>query len=152
MSKKYIHYGSDKFDINKFNSIKNRSFIKPEGGLWSSPVNAPNYSWYDWCLDNDFYTEQLKKSFIFTIKPTSKIITIDTNDKRKAFTNNKDLYYSDRSGVFENINFQHLVELGYDGLEIFIFSEEVYFSFYGWDVDSLLVFNPDIIIPIEETT
>ena len=36
----YVHYGSNKFKPNKFREIKNKIFIKPEGGLWASNINA----------------------------------------------------------------------------------------------------------------
>jgi hypothetical protein len=36
--------------------------------------------------------------------------------------------------------------MGYDGIEIEINSVDIYFDMYGWDVDSILIFNPDIII------
>ena len=49
----YIHYGSNKFDINIFKKIKNRpKFVKPEGGLWASRVET-EHGWKDWCITNN---------------------------------------------------------------------------------------------------
>ncbi len=54
MPKKYIHYGSEHFDLNIFDPIENwAGRNKPSGGLWSSPVDSPYYDWKEWCEDNE---------------------------------------------------------------------------------------------------
>ena len=59
----YIHYGSNKFDKNKFIPIRNEMFMtKPKGGMWASRVDS-DYGWFDWCNNNDFELDFLKKSF-----------------------------------------------------------------------------------------
>lgn len=41
----YRHYGSDKFEIDKFRRITNREYSnKPFGALWSSPLNDVDVS------------------------------------------------------------------------------------------------------------
>jgi len=49
MCMKYIHYGSDKFDIRKFKEVENDMFLKPKGGLWASPVNS-YIRWFEFFL------------------------------------------------------------------------------------------------------
>lgn len=51
---KYIHYGSNEFDINRFEKIKNKEvFPKPSGGLWGSRINITT-GWKDWCRNTGF--------------------------------------------------------------------------------------------------
>jgi len=49
---KLIHYGSTSFDPKKFNPVLN-SYIKPTGGLWTSPIDS-EFGWKDWCTAEDF--------------------------------------------------------------------------------------------------
>ena len=140
---KYIHYGSNNFDINKFESIKNQremSFEKPYGGLWASPVGS-RYNWHDWCLNNDFHTEKLKDSFVFTLQPNSRVITVKTIQDISNILAVVPL--ERRQG--NHIDFEELLKLGYDAIEVYIDNVDVYYRLYGWDVDSLLVLNPDCI-------
>ena len=53
MSKSYIHYGNDHFDINLFNEKKNSPrdnfyLNKPPFGLWGSPVSPVTSEYYTW--------------------------------------------------------------------------------------------------------
>ena len=51
--KKYIHYGSAKFDKSKFKCIENIQFFnKPNGGLWACEVGT-KFGWKEFCeLEN----------------------------------------------------------------------------------------------------
>ena len=147
MDRVYRHYGSSTFDISKFVPIRNRSEIsciatKPYGGLWASPIDS-DADWYNWCLDNDFCIEELEKYFDFTLKDNSKIISIeklsDLNQIKGCYATTKNFY----NHVV--INFEALVESGYDAID-FLINSETYWFLYGWDVDSLLVLNPDCIV------
>lgn len=146
---KYIHYGSNKFDKNLYVPIKNNiEFpIKPIGGFWSSKIDS-NYGWYQYCKDNDFHIERLNKSFVFNIKKDSNILVIN---------NGKDLlslpyYYKDFKYLYK-IDFEKMFEDKIDVLEINIsadlnskYFERLYWLMYGWDCDTVLILNPDIII------
>lgn len=47
------------------------------------------------------------------------------------------------------IDFEKLKSLGCDALEIFAGSNRtLYDLFYGWDCDSILILNKDVIIPV----
>ena len=49
MSRVYIHYGSKKFDTERFTPIQNcYPRNKPIGGLWASEVDA-QFGWKTWC-------------------------------------------------------------------------------------------------------
>ena len=143
MSKKYIHYGSNNFDINKFEKIQNRremSFEKPDGGLWASPIDSRD-NWHDWCLNNDFHTEKLKDSFTFTLLPNSRVLTIKTIQDITDILNILTVAPLERRKG-SHIDFEELLALGYDAIEVYIDDVDVYYRLYGWDVDSLLVLNP----------
>ena len=43
-------------------------------------------------------------------------------------------------------NFEKLVKIGIDAIDVTI--NEFYYLLYGWDCDTTLIMNPNIIIPI----
>ena len=139
----YIHYGHNKFDKDKFKPIKNvKSLgIKPNGGFWGCRKDA-NRSWFDWCIREDYEVDSLKKSFEFTISKNAKILTIDNHKKLDKIPKRDDI---DTSIVYMALDFEKLSE-GYDAIEVFISKDEqLYWDLYGWDCDSILIMNPDII-------
>jgi len=139
---KYIHYGSNKFDIRKFKEIENDMFLKPKGGLWASPVNS-YIRWFEFCLEQNFNINKLKKSFIFELDNSSKILTIDSKDKLKEIF--------DKYGFVNKIGFNQLdftkIAKDYDALEVLVSKDsDVYEELRAWDCDTLLVMNPKVII------
>ena len=57
MSRVYIHYGSKKFDTERFTPIQNcYPRNKPIGGLWASEVDA-QFGWKTWCEGEQYRTE-----------------------------------------------------------------------------------------------
>lgn len=136
----FIHYGNERFDISKFQKVSNREFVnKPNGGFWASPINTEN-SWKNLCIKERCFTDSLKKHFIFNIKPGAKILNIKT----KEDLNNLSFIYKRENCFGETLlNFDTIAEC-YDALYVEI--EELYWEMYSWDCDTLLVFNPDIII------
>lgn len=133
-----ITYGhGNVFKPELIRPIKNRMFIKPDGGLWASPKDS-NYGWSDWCKENDFGDLSSKFELIYEgntiiISKTSclkKLIIQPGWDKRYYF-------YPD---------FEMMLQLGVDGIFLTEQGEEnTRFSIpglYGWDCESLLVLNP----------
>ena len=150
MSKLYIHYGSDHFDLDEFSPIRNIDLHnKPSGGLWASPYNSKR-SWYDWCKSEKFRTDRLDKWFTFTLKDDAKVLTIKTEQDLCKLKN--DGFYIDAftktkySLPFSYPDFEKLCIDGYDAIEVYM-NDIIYFDLYGWDVDSLLVLNPNCVIP-----
>lgn len=157
----FISYGTDKFDINKMreinNDINSREMIislsrnKPLGGLWASPL-CSDTSWGEWCSGNNFRLESLSTHFLFKISKDSKIYVINNLDDLVKISN----YYHPKIGK-RCINIPYLLE-NYDG--IFVTSSAVHKlryvddyvlnDLYSWDVESICIWNSDIIIPIEE--
>lgn len=144
MNKTYIHYGANRFCIDKFKEIKNDyEFTKPQAqsGLWASDINA-HYGWRDWCITNNFETERLKKSFTFTLINCANVLTIDSIEALKK------LPIKETSYPWTCLDFERLKDEGVDAIEVNISKcRELYFELYGWDCDSILIMNKDIILP-----
>lgn len=153
----YIHYGSTYFDFGRFNPIKNRNgWVKPSGGLWASSQEY-DFSWYDW-LDREGYNSsddtdfsKYKNNGFFKFKlNTSKILTIKTDeeldDVMKDYANKEGLIYS----ITKCLDFEKLSN-DYDAIEVLISNDyRLNISLMGWDCDSILIFNPNIIEVIED--
>lgn len=149
MSKEYIHYGHSSFDRNLFCGIKNREMgAKPWGGLWASPVDAKN-GWSDWCIGEHFRLNQLKENFNFTLSDKAKVLhlydveqLIDLPQQKMRFV------------TWTCLDFEQLLADGWDAIELHLsdennsdgFMDGLYWELYGWDCDSILIMNPDIVI------
>lgn len=148
----YVHIGHKEFDENLFRPIKNRDgFVKPYGGLWATPITSP-YTWEDWVRDNNFnntigFEKYGKDRFTFRLKPKSKILLIDDAIQLKYLPQIKDdLLLGD---VFTILDFEKLAE-EYDAILVLISRDyNLYDKLYGWDVDSILVMNPNCIEIVE---
>jgi hypothetical protein len=143
MQTKYIHYGHKTFDKSKFKPILNMlGFTKPSGGLWASPIDS-ELGWKDWCESEDFRECKEEDSFTFTLKENSNILHIysleDLRNLPKMILDIK---------MFTVLDFEKIKDSGVDGIELHLYSEhyhDLYNSLYGWDCDSILIMNPDII-------
>lgn len=137
----YVHYGSDTF--HRPNPIANRDyyFTKPIGGLWASRKNG-KFTWKDWCESEEFRLHTFDSSFEFTLKDHSRILELSSIDqldnlpKLKEFE--KGSWASDCCLDFEKLSTQ------YDAIEVTDI-HELYFALYGWDCNSILIMNPDIV-------
>jgi hypothetical protein len=154
----FISYGTDSFDPSKFKPINLESewgmiHNQPHGGLWASPVTS-KYGWADWCHYNIFNVSSLGKHFCFTLSPNAKIFVIDgLGDVYEYLTFNKDIKYF-------ILDFKKMINDGYDGIYLtanasqnlrhISFNSRI-MGFDSWDVESICVFNPDIVNQIEET-
>lgn len=144
----YVHDGHSNFDINLFKHISCReNFNKPLGGLWASPVDSP-YTWEQWCLDNNFnYTIGEDKyfqgeQFRFKLKDNARLLSITSAKQLDELPQIKnDL----TSNIYKILDFKKLEE-EYDAIEVLIsMDHQLYWNLYGWDVDSIVVMNPDVI-------
>lgn len=140
----YIHYGHNEFNKNKFQPIKNRLDIsKPLGGLWASRVDSNN-GWKNWCESSEFAIEHLGVNFIFSLIEDAKVVRITNSDQLKELPKiNNQLSIPT---MWTMIDYEELAN-EYDALEVLISEDrELYFNLYGWDCDSIVIMNPDIII------
>ncbi|MBQ2892250.1 MAG: hypothetical protein IJN03_02750 [Bacilli bacterium] len=141
----YIHYGHENFDIKLFNKIKNRpEAVKPIGGLWASRVDTTD-GWIDWCKGNEIDWARLDVSFKFKLKPEAKVLLIDSMDKLKELPKQKSIL---GHSPWTLLDFEKLAE-EYDAVEV-ILNRGLYFELYGWDCDSIIIMNPEIIELIKE--
>lgn len=171
MKEIYRHYGSQKFDPKAFIPISNKMFSnKPSGGLWACPTVDVDISWDQWSRDNEFCTDKLKEYFDFKLKRGAKILIIknikdlDKLPRVKSSDEHKDIIdWMKRidSNILgqDDIDFEELAK-NYDGIMVWMYRSKdidttkrlfdgMYYRMYGWDVDTLLVFNPDIVEVIE---
>lgn len=148
-SKKYIHYGHTEFRRDLFCPIQNRQmFSKPWGGLWASPVDA-KFGWIEWCEENHFREYSVSNCFEFTLSDEAKVLHIYSVDQLV------DLPRTDETlANWVCLDFEQLLADGWDAVELHLsdenrsggFMDGLYWSLYGWDCDSILVMNPEVVV------
>lgn len=150
MTKTYIHYGSPKFDRNRFQPIKNIShFSKPHGGLWASDIKA-KFGWKDLNDHEHFCDCAESNSFKFQLKESANVLTIwNWADVEKLPQQDGEPHkFANILGYYPD--WEEVLKLGYDAVEVYIwYGRGTYDALYGWDCDSILVLNPDVVIPVE---
>lgn len=142
MAVEYIHYGHKKFQINRFVPIRNEELRnKPFGGLWASRTDA-KYGWKEWNEDKQFRECEEENSFKFTLSTNANVLEIHSHkDLSKVPQVKKSIF----NGSFLP-DFEKLLSDGVDAIELFISDDrELYWSLYGWDCDSILIMNPDVV-------
>lgn len=174
MKETFIHFGSDHFDSDIFCPIKNDVcqkdgkemllFGKPLlGGLWACP--APKNKnlrteWENFVIEelSEKSYESLSKSFRFTLKDNANIIYIEQPEDvfklpgryrftQMAITPEEKAFMNQFIARFYEeyyIDFEELVRQGFDGIHVKM-NHDLHYVLYGWDVSSLLLFNPDVI-------
>ena len=150
MNRIYIHYGHKHFDKNVFDPITKSNIVtnKPVGGLWGSPVDS-DWTWKDWCEGERFHLEKLNSSFKFTLANGSKVFHIRTNDDVLKLPIERypedDLWIT--GWTYDWIK----ISKKYDAVELHISDNYSVFHecFYSWDVDSIVVLNPDVVREVE---
>lgn len=145
-SKTYIHYGDNRFIQEKFMPPKNRPyFTKPFGGLWASRLDA-EYGWKDWCADNDFRECEERDSFMFTLSDTASVFHIKSVLDLKKLPQQKH-----ELRLAYDLDFEEILRSGYDAIELHLSEDrELYWELYGWDCDSIIVLNKDVIVLEEQ--
>lgn len=151
----YVHYGHKEFDLKSFKRVSNReAFVKPFGGLWGSPIDS-EYGWKQWVDDNDFndvvgndkYVEDNK--FYFTLKPFTRLLYISNSSDLIELPKLKNKF--DVSNIMVTLDFEKIRRY-YDAVEVSISSDrQLYWDLYGWDVDSVLILNPECVQPLDES-
>lgn len=157
----YRHYGAEKYDPDKVSSIKNRydGFNKPYGGLWASDIKSIR-PWKTWCQNEGFHTGTLDKYFEFQLKDTARVLRFENKEQVGQFLKNPQYKKYVEEKKLDNpwfskdkcpiIDFEKIVE-AFDAIEIMAGSDEkLYDAFYGWDCDSIVILNKEVIEPIEK--
>lgn len=163
-SSEYVHYGysSEEFDIGKFKKVRNLPFsTKPFGGFWASPTKCSRiniihpFDWKDFCHDEGYQPigKSLYKKFYFCLDVDSCIVTIENMDDYNALP--KMVAENEATGRKEEfIDFEECIRQGIDAIE-YAYSivhrdenirDEMDMKMWGWDCDSILIMNPNIIL------
>ena len=156
--------GIDKVDRTQFRRIRNRRFWgnKPSGGLWTSPVES-KYGWKDFVESEDYRPlKYLENQVDLELKLSTKLFMIDSFEDYKSAP--KKIFPPRFQGdkPQETIDFEKLVQAGYDGLWLTYdglkamevlgpedVGEKQFINdnpLFGWDVETVLLFNLDCII------
>ena len=139
----YIHYGHKKFDVDKFVMPKSRPLMnKPIGGLWASRTDT-KFGWKHWCEQEAFCWCNDDISFKFQISDNANILYINcVADVDKLPDQETDLSLT----CLKTVDFEKLIADGIDAIEFNLSKDwDLYMALYGWDCDSTLILNPNII-------
>lgn len=155
---KYKYISFRKKDISEiyFNPIKNQEyFCKPSGGIWASTY-TPNdkylSEWHEFCCEN-FWSSISENAVVFNLKTEAKIYTIDNMEDLVRFTEKYEFkgpipeIFSIKCYDFEraakNYDAIHLTSKGQ--WETRMPMDYTLPNFNGWDVESILIMNFDVI-------
>lgn len=131
----YVHYGSDKYEEERFEPIVNQMWNKPLGGLWSSPEDG--YTWKDWNEINNY--KDCSKSFRFKLKDSARILQVCSPEVAQSLP----LQPTSIVGLIPHIDFEKIAK-DYDAV-LFYMVPDMYWAMWGWDCDTLLVLNKEVI-------
>lgn len=167
-SKLYVHYGTDHFDPMKFHQIENRDIeegymnYKPKAhtGFWASPVGSDD-TWREWCEQSEFNLDNLTRRVLFRLKTPELVYRIASRDDYDRLVEQYGLTSSELYGRYDFIpgrpdpyltfDFEAMVRDGLKGLELSISDfPQGYDLLYGWDVDSVIIFDPDEIVEVTD--
>jgi hypothetical protein len=146
--KEYIHYGCKKFQPSLFSAIRNCCFIKPSGGFWGSPV-GDGYGWKEWNEESHFCSINEENSFRFMLTGDANVLNIYSSDDLKSLPHLTEFPYF--------LDFEALEKSGYDAIELHLseersahsdLSKSLRYELCGWDCDSILVMNPDVVVQL----
>ena len=145
----YIHYGASNYDQTKFKKIgyDHPLGTKPSGGLWGTWDTA-KYSWKQWCLDNEFKENQLASYFRFGLVDNVRILElseIDDLDSIQVLEKRK--FHIGLYPTTIHIDWYELMK-NYDVVRLnYSQNEQLWYRvLYGWDCDSILVLNENVIV------
>jgi hypothetical protein len=148
----YRHYGADKFDPNH---IYTKTGLYKPLGLYASPQNSKKFwVWKNWCIGNEYSTGSLDIWFDFRLTKDAKVLKIRKPSDVKDYLIDDPNSYN----IFDwDITDGKLLDLDrlykdYDAMLVIHGNDynELHFShlFYGWDVDSICIWNLDKVIPL----
>ena len=140
---KYIHYGHFLFDKDEFIPVTNKPrSTKPRGGFWASRADTES-GWKEYCEKNKYESWGIDRSFEFSLKEDSKILTITSSKQLETLPQ---LNKNELRRVWTELDFEELAKQ-YDAIEVLISEDfKLYFELHGWDCDSILIMNPDVIV------
>ncbi len=132
-----ITYGlGNAFEPGKFMPVKNRGFVKPDGGLWASPSKT-KWGWKHWCKAEEF--GNLENHFTFHYQGNT--FRID------SLPDALEMPWISVYDIMEFPDFEAMARMGIDAIWLTERGErETRFthprSLYGWDCECVLIMNP----------
>ena len=136
-------------DLTKVKPISNIRRNKPTGGIWFSINN----SWERWCED-EMPEWLIGTRYVATLKPSARILWVRNERDLATLPDNPDMEEYRKTCIANEkfLDFEAL-EKKYDAIAVMARSGEgLYYSLYGWDCDSMLVFHPEVIANMRKTT
>lgn len=124
-----------------WNPIKNRNFMKPIGGLWTSTFLPDGTSdWSRWCVDNDFLDVNAIGKWLLTPSPNAILYIVENPEDIAAICKGQSQRFS-----FATPDFEELMTR-YDGITLTKQGQRntrfsMPHSFYGWDCESTIWFR-----------
>ena len=99
MSKKYVWYGSEQFDLDKIKNVSkaitdtlrkcwDKPLSKISFGLWASPETlgeSQGITWKDFCESEEFRLDRFSHKATFGIKDGAKKLVVDDLDSLIGF-------------------------------------------------------------------
>ena len=149
----------NRIDLNEIGPIVNQvNKNKPSGGLWLSI----NEGWECWCASENGNPKWLKgPRYEFRLKKKAKILWIYRGEDLLSLPSNQEtaVYWSelidnfDIDKEFERFPDFEKISEEYDAMAVMVQSDighDLSLRLCGWDCDSMLVFNPEIIEGFEQ--
>ena len=160
-------YGLGNYDVKNFQPIKNVPIRnKPDGGLWASPSNENGSAWVTWNKKEADKTFGGDDYFEFELADNARVLKLEKlSDVKKVpmMWDNPDImrlplsrhlitykmaFYDSKGTCDWMPDFEKIAQT-YEAIE-YVCNNEMYNALLGWDVDSLLVLNPNVIRVIRE--
>lgn len=144
-----IHYGATEYIPENFIPVKDvdRYFSKPDGGLWTSPVDC-EFGWKQWCEAEEFHTDKLSRHF--KLRFTGRLLVIDCESDlcQLRWEQPKELR------MFYPL-WEPSLHAGFDAIYLTERGERATRlthprSLYGWDCETVFVMNPASITAIKK--
>lgn len=136
-----VHYTKPFFKLHPI-KIKNGDgktglFIKPNGGLWCSPLDS-EYGWIDWCRAESFGDIDHEQRVILDVDVTNFVVIDSVEDMETR------LPWYKIHGMFPAIDFEKMAQQGIDGVHLTVRGQadtrwSKPRSLYGWDCETLLI-------------
>ena len=103
--------------------------------------------WKQWCTSEEFWLDKLDVNFEFILSDDARVCHIKSVDDLRKLPILQGL-----DSILYCIDFEKAMKK-YDAIELHLSDEvnddylnSLYFRLYGWDCDSILIMNPNIII------
>jgi hypothetical protein len=148
--------GHDELNLDAIEPVANNNlFTKPDkGGMWLSVNNA----WENWCLNNEETWIEDKKRYEIKLKENSNILKIESVSDLEKLPKCKNNIKEYDVTQWTLLDFEELSK-NYDGVQVMVnndktpnktYENSLYQRLYGWDCDSLLLFNKEAIKEFKE--